>query len=270
MGAMPIPHERSAAGYAHASRTATLDMRDLPYKPLQNMNENPRISPPGPAAIHVWFLNLAADGENGYFWDCLNPEERYRAERFRSPAARTGFLRARGRLRILLGQYLDRDPGAIEFIHNSHGKPRLADTLENQGLVFNISHSGDYAVLAFAQDTSLGVDIEWPKPRLELEGLAGFCLAAQEQECWRRLPAAGRLAGFIRYWVCKEAFVKAAGRGIALGLTQVCVSPDFSGFANIPEAYGPAQDWHLREWDYQGHRVALAYRGSPRGIGIFA
>lgn len=227
------------------------------------------IPPLTPAAIHIWFLNLTQDNQDGYFQTCLNPEERRRAERFIAEKARLSFIRARGRLRILLGWYLGIEPQAVSFIHNDHGKPRLADTLENQGLVFNISHSGDYAVFAFARDIALGVDIEFPKPRLDLKGLTDYCLAPEELAQWQHLPAAEQLIGFIRFWVCKEAFVKAAGRGIALGLTKVCVRGGYDGFEYIPEAYGRAQDWRLREWEHAGHRVALAYYGSCRDISIY-
>ncbi len=223
-----------------------------------------------PTAIHLWYLSLTADEDNEYFLDCLNPDERRRAERFLVQAARDSFVRTRGRLRILLGYYLSCAPQAIEFIQNSHGKPRLADTQENQGLVFNISHSGEYAVLAFAHDIALGVDIELPRSRLDLDGLADFCLAPEEREWWRTLPTDERLSEFLRLWVSKEAFVKAAGRGIALGLSKVCISHSGTGFASIPAAYGSVKDWHLTTWEYHRHRVALAYRGSSCGISIFA
>lgn len=222
-----------------------------------------------PAAIHLWFLDLTKNDQDGHFLACLNPEEQHRAERFLAETARLSFIRARGRLKTLLGQYLDIEPRAVTFIHNDHGKPRLADTLENQGLVFNISHSGDYAVFAFARDIALGVDIELPKPRLDLQGLTDYCLAPEELAQWQRLPAAEQLTGFIRFWVCKEAFVKAAGRGIALGLTKVCVRGGCDGFEYIPEAYGLAQDWRLTEWAHDGHRVAVAYYGAPCEISIF-
>lgn len=220
--------------------------------------------------IHVWTLKLdPADSQAPAYWACLNAEERARAGRFLADSARVAFVHTRGRLRHLLGDYLDRPPERVEFALNDHGKPRLRDTGENQGLVFNVSHSGGYALLAFARDAALGVDIEECRTRTNLEGLADMCLAPDELGRWQALSPERRAAAFIRHWACKEAFVKAVGRGLGLGLGKVCVSPDFTGYAALPEAHGPAADWRLHEWALGNCRAALAYRGAARGVRLF-
>ena len=221
------------------------------------------------SAIHLWFMNLADACGDGSKDDCLSGEERERAARFGSEKARKGYVATRSRLRRLLGAYLDSDPLAFEFAVNPHGKPRLKACGEDRGLVFNISHSGDFAVLGFAQDTALGVDIEAPRQHRNLEGLAAACLAPAELERWRGLAPERCLEEFTRFWVCKEAFVKAVGRGLALGLAKVGVSPGFRGYDALPAAYGPAAQWRLQEWAYGECRVAVAYRGGERGISVF-
>jgi 4'-phosphopantetheinyl transferase len=222
------------------------------------------------SAIDIWFLNLAAtDDTSRLYWDFMDEEERSRAERFRSLKAQNSFVRTRGHLRFLLGQYLHENPRQFSFIANDHGKPRLRNTQEDRGVVFNISHSGDFAVLAFSLDAALGVDIELPRPHRDLDGLANTCLTPAELAWWLHYPPEQRLTGFTRLWVCKEAFVKAVGRGIGLGLTQVDVSRDFAGFENIPEEYGAAAEWRLHEWAYGACRVALAFKGRERAIRIF-
>ncbi len=241
------------------------------------MQPNPTAHPTGPLAnsltdsiIHVWYLNMADTSESeARVEECLSAGERERAARFRSAKARDGYVKTRGRLRNLLGAYLDRDPLEFEFAANEYGKPRLKDTRESQGLVFNISHSGDCAVLGFALDTALGIDIEAPRRHRNLEGLAAACLAPMELEWWNRLEPERRADEFTRLWVCKEAFVKATGRGLALGLGKVGVQPDFGGYGSIPPEYGMAGEWRLHEWVYGANRVALAYRGAERGIGVF-
>jgi 4'-phosphopantetheinyl transferase len=228
------------------------------------------MAPLDDATIDLWFLNLAAtDDASRLYWDFLDEEERSRAERFRSPKAQNNFVRTRGHLRFLLGQYLNENPRRFGFIANDHGKPRLRDSREDRGVVFNISHSGDVAVLAFSLDAALGVDIELPRPHRDLEGLANMCLAPAELAWWRRYPPDQRLTGFTRLWVCKEAFVKAVGRGIGLGLTKVNVSRDFTGFESLPEEYGAAAEWRLHEWAHGDCRMAVAFKGRERAIRIF-
>jgi 4'-phosphopantetheinyl transferase len=224
----------------------------------------------GPSIIHVWTLKLdPADPLAPLYRACLDDTERARAGRFLAESARVAFVHTRGRLRHLLGEYLDQPPERVEFVANDHGKPRLRDIGENQGLVFNVSHSGGFALLAFALDAALGVDIEECRARSNLQGLAKMCLAPDELNRWQRLPQERRADEFIRHWAAKEAFVKAVGRGIGLGLGKVGVSPDFTGYAALPEAHGPAADWRLHDWALGDCRAALAYRGAARRVRVF-
>lgn len=220
------------------------------------------------ATVHVWTLGLA-DGDRGHFWELLNPEERSRADRFRVPKAQEGYVRTRGALRLLLGRYLNRDPRNIALETNGHGKPRLAGSGDGEGLVFNISHSEDRALLAFTRDTALGVDLESVRPRHDLEGLSKMCLAEAERMRWEESGPEARLPEFIRLWVCKEAFVKAVGRGIGMGVKRAVVNAGFNGFLDIPSEYGTASDWRLREWATGDFRAALVFRGGERDLRIF-
>ena len=95
---------------------------------------------------------------------------------------------------------------------------------------FNVSHSGDYCVLAAEQSTTkLGVDLM----KVEVSGgmgrLAGFfrSMTRQFSEAeWRYIRSAeggdeSKLARFIRLWSLKEALVKAEGSGIILPLSRL-------------------------------------------------
>jgi len=51
---------------------------------------------------------------------------------------------------------------------------------------------------------------------------------------------------FYQLWVRKEAFVKAIGRGIAVGLDQCAINPEQqTEFLSIPAEYGVANDWKI-------------------------
>ena len=217
--------------------------------------------------MHLWQFDLveASKAADRYeHW--LSADERRRGERYRASQARRAFVLTRGRLRELLGDYLDIDPASVALASNDHGKPLLQGSEENSGLVFSVSHSGDRALLAFARDTALGADAELLRPRRDLEGLARHCLSEPEWSAWQPYAVEQRPLVFLRYWVCKEAFVKATGRGIALGMNQVGVSPDFSRFERVPVAFEPAHDWHLAEWGDERFRFAVAYSGLQRSI----
>lgn len=204
---------------------------------------------------------VEAEEDADYYEGLLSPEERQRAGRYRAARARRDFVLTRGFLRRRLGEYLDLDPRRVGFVTNDHGKPRLAESEENQGLVFSVSHSGDHAVLVFSRDRAIGVDVEQLRPRRGLVGLAQHCLSERERHVWSQSPESQALELFIRYWVCKEAFVKAVGRGIALGVSNVEVAADFTAFEAVPDGNGPPESWRLSEWGDADFRFALAYRG---------
>lgn len=220
------------------------------------------------AAIHVWILALS-EGDDRDYWDCLSPDERIRAERFISVKARREYVRTRGHLRVRLGHYLGREPPDIAFAANAYGKPRLAGTEEDRGVVFNISHSGEWGLLAFARDTALGADLESVRARHDLGGLAETCLAPPELARWAGAEEDSRLAEFIRFWVCKEAFVKATGRGIGMGIKRAVVNTGFDGFQQIPVEYGESAEWRLREWPVGDFRAAVVFKGGEREIKVF-
>jgi len=227
---------------------------------------------PEPDEIHVCLLRL--DTENPAINDAicrgwLDAEDRQRVDRYVHPGARRGFLWTRGLLRRLLGQYLQCEPQAIRLASNAHGKPRLAATREDEGLVFNVSHTDRLAVLAFARDRPLGIDIEKPAPGRAWQRIADYCLSERERDRWRRTDAAQQARDFRKYWTAKEALVKAAGRGIALGLQRVELAEDCSVFAALPEELGSVADWRLHGWMLDDYCLALACRSPVRRIRLF-
>jgi len=223
--------------------------------------------------VHVYRLDLAAGSDEAFrqAWALLDGEERGRAARIRHEPTKQSFVSVRAALRVLLGRYLRQAPEAICFALGDKGKPRLAGTEPDQGLVFNVSHSGDCGLIAIACDTSLGVDVERSRAMPHMDGMAERCFAPDELAWWQGLPPARQEQAFFAFWCCKEAFVKATGEGIGLGLESCAV--DLSGqpprLRSIPPRCGRAEDWRLAELDAgPGHRAALCYRGAERPLRV--
>ena len=95
--------------------------------------------------------------------------------------------------------------------------------------LFNISHSGDYCVLASESDiTKLGIDIM----KIEISGgmqrindffrIMNRQFSLQEWD-FIRVPKTNlsKLARFIRLWSLKESLVKAEGSGIVFPLSKI-------------------------------------------------
>lgn len=157
----------------------------------------------------------------------LSPAERERESRFRFDADRARYAIARGLLRELLARYLREAPGAIELDETEHGRPvRIGGGLPD--LDFNLSHSKDLVVYAFARRVRVGIDVEWMRPLDDMEDLVSINFSALECETWSALPPRLRERGFFDCWTRKEAFVKAIGEGLShpLQAFDVSLHPD--------------------------------------------
>lgn len=127
-------------------------------------------------------------------------------------------------LRRLLGAQLQCAPAALQFTVGRHGKPHLGGAEQASGLQFNLSHSGDQALLGCARDRELGVDIELWRSLGDEAALVRRYFSTAEQHAYAALPAAAQTAAFFQCWTRKEAYIKAVGRGLGLPLDSFDVS----------------------------------------------
>jgi 4'-phosphopantetheinyl transferase len=140
----------------------------------------PQLGPLGPLDVHVWTVALDGGGRSA----------------------------ARGALYELLTRYTGAPKGPDTVTPDEFGKPRLSD----RALEFNMSHSGEQALIAIALELPVGVDLERPRQLLRPDALARRICSAAEQEQLRAAPDLN--AALLRLWVRKEALVKASGTGI--------------------------------------------------------
>lgn len=175
--------------------------------------------------IHVWLIRL--DKENRADTSCtLSDDELARAARFRFERDRNRFVAARGFLRKMLANYLQIDGREIRFQYNSHGKPLLHRELKSP-LGFNVSHSENAALFAFARNAEIGVDIERINASFVDEAMIRHCLTPREISRFRGLAAPQQTLFFFECWTRKEAFLKAIGNGLSISpneIETVCLS----------------------------------------------
>lgn len=209
-----------------------------------------------PFEVDLWqgTVNPEVDKQALISW--LSEDERQRMQRFKFANLQARFLYIRSRLRQLLAGYVNERPDTLRMAQSEFGKPYLADYPE---LSFNVSHSDDDWIIAVGLNCQLGVDIERCKPRDSLAELVERFFAKPEISYWRTLPDSQRLPAFYRLWTCKEAFLKATGRGIAAGLDECILDTGgFQRFVQVPQIYRPAGQWQLlMQRTHPTHCVAL-------------
>jgi 4'-phosphopantetheinyl transferase len=150
----------------------------------------------------------------------LSADETQRAARFHFPADRDRYIAAHGGLRDILSRYLHCEPNQPNFITNPYGKPAL----HGHKLEFNLSHSGDFALIAITRQRKVGVDIERIRQGISSHVIVRQYFSKSEVAELQRLPNAQREVAFFTCWTRKEAYIKAQGMGLSLPLESFDVS----------------------------------------------
>lgn len=178
-----------------------------------------------PDEVHVWRADLdIGPGALLRLRETLSADERARAERFYSPVERARYIAGRGILRALLARYLRTPAGDLRVCCNAHGKPALLPGSGAEDWRFNLSHSDRLALFAFALRRQVGVDLEYVRPSPADDRLAERIFSAQEVSALRALPERAQTEAFFHCWTRKEAYIKARGGGLSIGLSSFAVS----------------------------------------------
>jgi 4'-phosphopantetheinyl transferase len=224
----------------------------------------------GRGPIRVWRAELdRSEAETAALAGLLAADERARADRFRFERDRRRYTVGRGFLRTLLGQTLGIAPEEIVLAYGTRGKPALA-TPADSGLEFNLSHSNGLALLATSWGKAVGIDLEYQGKAVDFLGIANRFFNPRELAQIRdQREAAAQRVAFFRGWARKEAFLKARGDGLWIGLDQFEVSIDPAVPAGlIWTAWDPdeAGRWTLLDVDAApGFAAALVVEGAVSG-----
>ncbi|MFC4554912.1 4'-phosphopantetheinyl transferase family protein [Georgenia faecalis] len=162
----------------------------------------------------------------------LEAAEHRRAERLRDHD-RARFVTARALLRLVLAARTGTAPSELRLDTTcyrcgaGHGKPRLVGG--DGSVSFSIAHSGDRVVVAVADGTAIGVDVEVGAGTgaEELMSLGASILAPAELADYWRLEPSRRPRALAVWWTRKEAVLKATGDGLTVPMRSLAVTtPD--------------------------------------------
>ena len=215
--------------------------------------------------IHLWLARCSEIDDPqllARYRSLMNAEELARLERYRFERDRQRHLVTRALVRTCLSRYAAVPPHGWQFTTGVQDKPELhAAPLP---LRFNISHSGDFVVCAVALEFDVGVDIEHMERANDVLAIARHFFSATELAALQAAPAARQRDRFFDYWTLKEAYMKARGEGIALGLGNF--SFHLADEREIAVEFSAAIDDHAPAWRFRlfdpapGYRMALAWK----------
>lgn len=218
--------------------------------------------------VRVWHLALGRRPDA--LADLLSPDERERAGRYHFERDRTCFITVRATLRRLLGQHLDLSPQAVKLCYGAHGKLALPTEGRRRDIRFNVSHSGDRALIAMALGREVGVDIERIRPLGDTMMSLAQYFSPAEQAALAVLETADCPAAFFACWTRKEAYVKARGLGMSLDLQSFDVSlQPGQPAALLRTSHDPpaVHRWSMHDLDAgPGYSAALVVEGGCRRV----
>jgi phosphopantetheinyl transferase len=163
--------------------------------------------------------------------DLLTEEDLAPLSALRRERRRAEYSTSRALLRFALQSCTGRAARSHRIHIASTGKPECID-----GPAVSVSHSGNVAACAVATLGQLGLDVEIPSPRRSTAAIAQHYFTPAENE-WLRGRADD---AFYMLWVLKEAYLKAAGAGLAGGLHSLECRIDGSTIVRLAPVAGDA------------------------------
>jgi 4'-phosphopantetheinyl transferase len=160
----------------------------------------------------------------GLLHACLPQEVCEVASRFKYPAGKQRKVLGELLLRSIIHRDHQINTRDLQIAYTEKDKPYLKS---HPHIHFNISHSGDWVVIAFS-DKPVGVDIE--KIRNVNLGVAQRFFSEHEKKVLFSLGQKEQLRYFFDLWTLKESFLKAIGTGLTRPLKSFTVMQSANGF----------------------------------------
>lgn len=135
--------------------------------------------------------------------------------------------------RKCLGEKLTLPSSNIEIIKTEKGKPYLSEN--HPELFFNISHSGDWVVVALSSG-EIGIDVE--KIKKPAYRIAERYFSTSELDALNSLKDQEKADFFYDLWTLKESYLKLLGKGLTKSLGSFSISGQNGNFHLIDDKSG--------------------------------
>jgi 4'-phosphopantetheinyl transferase len=229
---------------------------------------------------HIWYT-LPGSIRNpeilAEYRGLLSGEEKARYERFYFDRDRRLFLVAWALVRNMLSHFAGGSPDAWAFAINRYGKPEIVGPGARPPLRFNLSHTRGLVACIVASDFDVGVDVEDRRRQTAGSDIARRFFSPREVADFDALSVEQQQTAFYEYWTLKEAYIKAVGIGISLGLGRFSFALDHDGppvgdperrlptISFAPDLDDEPSAWQFAQWEpTPDHAMACAIRRGDR------
>jgi len=127
----------------------------------------------------------------------------------------------------------------------SYNKPYIP----NSTISFNISHSGEYVILAATFSNTIGVDIEEMNPNIDIND---FKEVLSQDEYNHIQNSQESLKDFYTLWTTKEALLKAEGKGFFDDAKMIKIKKDKIVFKN--------KEYFILSSSFQNYMISIVFK----------
>ena len=241
--------------------------------------------PLNPEQVHLWFAfpdEIQSPELLEQYERLLSEEENARRKRFRFERHGHRFAVTRALVRTTLSWYADVEPETWRFATNPYGKPEIEESMNPDGIRFNVSHTRGLIAVALVLKHDIGVDVENTERRSDISRIANRFFSKPEAEDLKDVAEKNEAQArerFFRYWTLKESYIKACGKGLSMPLDQFSFhleedrsERDWSEKDRLLEisfATSLDDDPGLEQWQFAlmeplpGHPAALSVKRPP-------
>jgi 4'-phosphopantetheinyl transferase len=216
--------------------------------------------------IHVFKLNMEKLSVfTNPFLPLLSTEEKAKANRYSNLTDKNSSIIRWSVTRLLIATYCGVNPETLCFSTGKNGKPQLVPEKNYPSIYFNLSFSGNYALIAVS-NRETGTDIEQVKPGFNFTEVLDFVFSTEEKNLI--LNSTDPLTTFYCFFTRKEAIVKALGTGIHDQMQRISVLGQDSSQSVVYQKE-PASLQLISFQVTQHHFASLAYYANTENLAFY-
>ena len=177
-----------------------------------------------PATAYLWFSFLEEIQDEKLIAEyrrLLPSSERDKLGRYRFDRHKKRYLVGRALIRTVLSNCTGVAPDQITLARETHGRPYLALSGQDQPLQFSLSYTDGLVAAAVVAEGRVGIDVEYISRDTDCLEIAHKYFSPCEYTELEQLPEIQMKERFFELWTLKEAYVKAQGLGLSLALNEV-------------------------------------------------
>ena len=222
-----------------------------------------------PGDVHLYYTALDKVRDQALtsqYYRILSRKECETITKIRSAEKRHESLVTKALARFVLSHSCRIAPEAVRFCVNPHGKPALLPGVSSVPVRFNLSHCPGLAGCVMTLDADIGLDMEAQNRCVNLDLARRFFSLPEIMQLEKIQDSGARQALFLKLWTLKEAYVKAVGKGLSMGLDKFSFvfDQDRPEIRFVSEKAETTGIWHFFTFTLQDRFTAAAAIRSGR------